>query len=74
MGIMTRSGAETAIFVQTREYKVKKSASRQGVWMTEEVERSDTPVDSTQAKVFGKPIIKLIFALPACQCQLGLSM
>ena len=74
MGIVTRRGTKTAIVMETGEYKVKESASGQGIWMTEKVKRSNTPVDSTQAEVFGKPVIKLIFTLPACQCQPGLSM
>ena len=63
MSIVTRSGSETAPFMLAREDEVNGRVAWQGVWMVQQMESSEAPVDSIQTKMLGQPIFQLILTL-----------
>lgn len=63
MSIVSRSSAEAAIFVQTREDKLEQLSARQSFWVAQEVQRSESPVQPVQTQMLGEPVLNLVFAL-----------
>lgn len=63
MGIMARGSTETAIIMHTREDKVEDSGARESIWVSQEMQRRQSPVEAVETQMFGEPVLELIFAL-----------
>lgn len=63
MGIMPRSSTETAIIMQTREDKVEDVTARESVWLSQEMQGRQSPIEAVETQMFGEPVFELIFAL-----------
>lgn len=55
--------AEAAILMQAAEHKLQHAVPWQRIWVAEEMECSQAPVDATNAQVFGKMVLKFLSAL-----------
>lgn len=71
MSIVSRSCAEAAILAQTREDKLEEFCARQGVWMAQQVQRSQSPVQAVETQMLGEPVFELIFALQRVSAGCG---
>lgn len=63
MSIVARSSPEAAIFVQARQDEIEQFSARQSVWVAQEVQRSESPVQAVQTQMLGEPVLQLVFAL-----------
>ncbi len=63
VGIMSRSSAEATVLVQTRAHKVQDAVAREGIWMSQQVQCSQPPVEAVEAQVLGEPVLELVFTL-----------
>lgn len=61
--IVAWSGAKSAVLVQARQHKVQDVVAREGVRVSEQMQRSQSPVEAVQAQVLGEPVLELVFAL-----------
>jgi hypothetical protein len=60
---MARSCAEATIVVQTRAYKVQDLIARESIRVSQQVQSSQSPVQSVEAQMLGEPVLELVFAL-----------
>lgn len=60
---MARCSTEAAIIMQTRDDKVEDGSAWKGVWVAQEMQGRQSPVEAVEAQMFGEPVLELIFAL-----------
>lgn len=60
---MARSWPEASVVMLTRQDKLDRLVSREGIRMSQEMESCQSPVDAIEAKMFGQPVFELIFPL-----------
>jgi len=63
VSIVARSSAEAAILVQTREDEIEQFCTRQAVWVAQQVQRSESPVQAVETQMLGEPVLDFVFAL-----------
>lgn len=63
MSIVSRSSAETAVLVQTCTYEVQDLIARKGIWLSQQVQCSQSPIEAIEAQVLCEPVLELVFAL-----------
>ena len=68
---MAGGGAEASVVVEAGKDKVEQGSAGQSVRATEQIERSQAPVDAAQSEVLGKPVLELVLALEEDQSAAG---
>lgn len=63
MWIVTWRSSKTAILVQTAEDEIEDPFSWQCIWMAEEMQCGQAPVDAADAEMLGEVVFKLVVAL-----------
>jgi hypothetical protein len=63
MGIMARCSTETAVIMQTRQDKVEDVSAREGVWVSQQMQGRQSPVEAVEPQMFGEPVLEFMFAL-----------
>jgi len=63
MRIMARCSSKASIVVQTAQHIREQAISWKRIWMAEQMQCRQTPVDAANSQVFGEVVLELISTL-----------